>query len=93
MSNRGFLYVWCAGYWKDGKFYVPRNLYHLKLYSENSFKFLADLSKKYPDEDWKIISERARNELCNSSKVKVLSPVNTVENSNRETCWNFSDEI
>jgi len=88
--NKGFLYVWTVGYWENGKLNVPKNCYHLKMYCENIFKFEQELSQKYPEKNWVHISERARNEIkFDLDKISIVSPIDGIENSNKETTWNF----
>lgn len=92
MKNKGFLYVWCVGYWENGQFNVPHNLYHLKFYAENAFKFQMQLSQKFPENDWKLISYNARNEL-NDGRL-VLQPVIAddyiTNDGQKETTFDFS---
>lgn len=90
--SKGFLYVWCVGYWEDGKFKVPTNLYHLKFYCENVFKFTHELSQRLPNRNWVHISERTRNELMNEDKLERMLNVCDDEITNhgqKETIFNF----
>lgn len=92
MKNKGSLHIWCVGYWLGGRFKVPQNLYHLKFGAENSFLFLAQISEGLPDYDWKLISERERNELVQAARLDKCLPVcsNEIENDGqKETKWDF----
>lgn len=86
------LHVWCVGYWEGGRFKVPGNLYHLKFRADTSFLFLAQISQRLPDWDWKLISERERIDLANNTRLDKCLAVCEDEIANfatKETIFNF----
>jgi hypothetical protein len=94
MKNKGSLHIWCVGYWEDGKFKVPVNLYHLKFHSENIFLFVEQLSRrmKLYGKDWIPISENSRKDLVSENKLERMLNVCDDEITNdgqKETTFDF----